>query len=166
MVHHFLTLWPVWLSGKLICQGFPGGSAMNLPAMQEIWVRPLGQKDPLKEEMATHASILAWGNPTEELVSYIRGLAMSRTRLSTSTRLRKVWHQADDLTSLALICRSEVNTSLTGLCRSIHNEPEHSNCTHLMFIFSDPPITLSKGTFNSRPNSCNWRKTHNLKATS
>ena len=63
---------------------------MNLPAMQEIWVRPLGQKDPLKEEMATHSSILAWGNPTEELVSYIRGLAMSRTRLSTSTRLRKV----------------------------------------------------------------------------
>ena len=40
--------------------------AMNPPAMQEIWVRPLGQKDPLKEEMATHSSILAWGNPMEE----------------------------------------------------------------------------------------------------
>ena len=40
--------------------------AMNPPAMQEIWVRPLGQKDPLKEEMATHSSILAWGSPMEE----------------------------------------------------------------------------------------------------
>ena len=26
---------------------------------QETWVRPLGQKDPLEEEMATHSSILA-----------------------------------------------------------------------------------------------------------
>ena len=35
----------------------------NLPAMQEpqeIWVRSLGQEDPLEEGMATHVSILAW----------------------------------------------------------------------------------------------------------
>ena len=25
-----------------------------------MWVRSLGQEDPLKEEMATHSSILAW----------------------------------------------------------------------------------------------------------
>ena len=28
--------------------------------MQETPVQPLGQEDPLKEEMATHSSILAW----------------------------------------------------------------------------------------------------------
>jgi len=39
----------------------------NLPAMQETWVQSLGQEDPLKKEMATHSSILAWRNPwTEE----------------------------------------------------------------------------------------------------
>ena len=32
----------------------------NLPAMQEVPVRSLGQEDPLEEEMATHSSILAW----------------------------------------------------------------------------------------------------------
>ena len=32
----------------------------NLPEMLETWVRSLGQEDPLKEEMATHSSILAW----------------------------------------------------------------------------------------------------------
>ena len=32
----------------------------NLPAMQEIWVRSLGQEDPLEKGMATHSSILAW----------------------------------------------------------------------------------------------------------
>ena len=31
----------------------------NLPAMQETWVQSLGQEDPLEEEMATRASILA-----------------------------------------------------------------------------------------------------------
>ena len=40
----------------------------NLPAMQETWVRFLGQEDPLEKEMATHFSILAWRIPwTEEL---------------------------------------------------------------------------------------------------
>ena len=39
----------------------------NLPAMQKIQVQSLGQEDPLREEMATHSSILAWRVPwTEE----------------------------------------------------------------------------------------------------
>ena len=38
----------------------------NLPAMQETWVQSLGLEDPLKKEMATHSSILAWReNPME-----------------------------------------------------------------------------------------------------
>ena len=38
----------------------------NLPAMQEIQVRSLGQ-DPLEKEMAIHSSVLAWKIPwTEE----------------------------------------------------------------------------------------------------
>ena len=48
--------------------GFPGGSAVKNPlAMQEMWVRSLGWKDPLEKEMAAHSSILAWRIPwTEE----------------------------------------------------------------------------------------------------
>ena len=39
----------------------------NLPTMQQIWVRSLGQEDPLEKGMATHCSILAWRIPwTEE----------------------------------------------------------------------------------------------------
>ena len=33
--------------------------------MQEMWVRSLGREDPLKKEMAIHASILAWENPMD-----------------------------------------------------------------------------------------------------
>ena len=40
----------------------------NLSAMQETWVQPLGQEDPLEKGMATHFSMLAWRIPwTEEL---------------------------------------------------------------------------------------------------
>ena len=49
----------VWLQASLVAQ--------NLPAMQETWVQPLGQEDPLEKEVATHSSILAWEIPwTEE----------------------------------------------------------------------------------------------------
>jgi len=32
----------------------------NLPEVWEIWVRSMGQKDPLEKGMATHSSFLAW----------------------------------------------------------------------------------------------------------
>ena len=39
----------------------------HLPAIQETWVRSLGQEDSLEKEMATHSSILAKRIPwTEE----------------------------------------------------------------------------------------------------
>ena len=31
--------------------------------MQQMWVQPLGQEDPLEKEMATHSSVLAWEMP-------------------------------------------------------------------------------------------------------
>ena len=42
-------------------RGFFSGSAVTNPvtAMQELWVRSLGQEDTLEEGMATHSSILA-----------------------------------------------------------------------------------------------------------
>ena len=38
----------------------------NLLAMQETWVRSLGQKDPLEKGLATHSGILAWRIPRTE----------------------------------------------------------------------------------------------------
>ena len=38
----------------------------NLPTTQETWVQPLGQKDPLEKDLATHSSILAWRVPCTE----------------------------------------------------------------------------------------------------
>ena len=57
------------MCGELFAAGFPGGK--NLPAMQEVHVRSLGQEVPLERRMATHPSILAWRILwTEEPVGY------------------------------------------------------------------------------------------------
>ena len=37
----------------------------NPPAVQETWVRSMGWKDPLEEDMASHCSILAWRIPMD-----------------------------------------------------------------------------------------------------
>ena len=36
----------------------------NPPAIQETWVRSLGQEDPLEKELASHSSILDWEIPS------------------------------------------------------------------------------------------------------
>ena len=58
------SYFPEWAS--LVAQ-----KVKNLPAMQETWVRSLGQEDPLEKRMATHSSILAWRIPwTRSLAGY------------------------------------------------------------------------------------------------
>ena len=53
----------------------------NLPAIQETWVRSLGQKDSPEKGMATHSSILAWRIPMDikSLVGYSPWGRKSRT---------------------------------------------------------------------------------------
>ena len=52
--------------------------------MKEIWVLPLGGKDPLEKEMATHFSILVWKIPWMRGAwqVIVRGVAKSRKWLS------------------------------------------------------------------------------------
>ena len=48
------------LSFNLLPLTHPGAQTVkNLPTVQEIWVRSLGQEDPLEKKMATHSSTLA-----------------------------------------------------------------------------------------------------------
>ena len=65
---------PRWLSGKeSACQ-----------ETQESWVQSLGGNDPLKEEMTTHSSILAWEITLTEEPSGLQsmGSQKSQTQLS------------------------------------------------------------------------------------
>ena len=59
--------------------GFSSGSAVkNLPAKQETWVLPLGQEDPLENEMATHFSVLAWEIPWTEEPDRLQSMGSQR----------------------------------------------------------------------------------------
>ena len=53
----------------------------NPPTMQEVQVPPLGQEDPLEEEMATHSNKLAWKIPrtVEARVPFHGSGAMTRS---------------------------------------------------------------------------------------
>ena len=58
--------------------GFPGGSqVMNLPAMWETWVQPLGRED-LEKEMATRSSILAQKIPWTEEPGRLQSMGSQR----------------------------------------------------------------------------------------
>ena len=48
----------------------------SLPAMQETQVRSLGWEDPLKKEMATYFSILAWRIPWAEETSRLQPMGL------------------------------------------------------------------------------------------
>ena len=55
----------------------------NPPAVQETWVRSLGQEIPLEKGMATHSSILAWKTLwTGAWWTIAHGVAKSQTWLS------------------------------------------------------------------------------------
>ena len=73
------------MKGTLGVFVFPGGSVIkNLPAKQEMRAQSLGWEDPLKKEMATHSSILAWRIPMDRGAwrATVHGVAKSGTRLS------------------------------------------------------------------------------------
>ena len=63
----FSTPSPAFIVCRLLGAPLVAQTVKHLPAMQETQDRSLGWEDPLKKEMATHSSTLAWKIPwTEE----------------------------------------------------------------------------------------------------
>ena len=50
----------------------------HLPTMRETRVQSLGQEDPLKKEMATHSSTLAWKIPWIEEPGRLQSIGSKR----------------------------------------------------------------------------------------
>ena len=62
-------------------------SVKNLPAMQETWVRFLGQEDPLEKEMAIQFSIFAWRIPWTEEPGKLQSTGAARIGHDLATKL-------------------------------------------------------------------------------
>ena len=52
----------------------------DLPAVQETWVRSLGQEDPLEKGTAAHSSVLAWRIPWTEEPGGLQAVSSQRVR--------------------------------------------------------------------------------------
>ena len=73
--------------------GFSGGSVVkNLPTMQEMWVRSLGQEDPLEKEMATCSTIPAWEIPWTEEPSRLWSMGLQRVGHNLATKKQQQQH--------------------------------------------------------------------------
>ena len=55
-----------------------------------MWVRSLGQEDPLEEEMATHAGILAWRIPWSGSLKGYSPCAREESDTTEQTCLHKI----------------------------------------------------------------------------
>ena len=62
--------------------------------MQEMWVPSLGQEDPLEEEMATHASILAWRIPWTAEPGGLQSMGSQRVRHDLATEHPQQTHSS------------------------------------------------------------------------
>ena len=58
----------------------------NLPAMQQMQVKSLGQEDPLEKEMATHWNILAWKIPWREESRKLQSMSLDSTKELDTTK--------------------------------------------------------------------------------
>ena len=70
---------------------FPGSPSGREPACKcrrrkKIWVRSLGQEDPLEKEMATRSSILAWRIPWTEEPGGLQSIGLQRVRHDWATK--------------------------------------------------------------------------------
>ena len=63
----------------------------HLPAVRETQVWSLGEEDPLKKEMATHSSILAWKIPWTEEPGRLPSMGSQRVRHDWATSLTMVF---------------------------------------------------------------------------
>ena len=72
------TSWKI-LGASLVTQ-----VVKNLPAMQETWVRSLGQEDSLEEGRATHSSTLASRIPWIEEPGRLQSIGLQRDTIEAS----------------------------------------------------------------------------------
>ena len=85
----------------------------NLPAVQETWVRFLGQDDPLEKGMASHSSILVWRIPWTEEPGRLRSMGLQRAEYNwaTNTFIKQI-QQTRWRAVLAPLCRTEENENI------------------------------------------------------
>ena len=69
-----------------VCSSLMAQMVKNLPATQKTWVWFLSWEDPLKMEMGTHSSILAWRIPWTEKLGGLQSMGNRHDKESDTTQ--------------------------------------------------------------------------------
>ena len=131
-----------------------------LTAMQETWVRSLGQEDPLEKEMAMHSSILAWRIPWTEGPGGLQSTGSQRVGLSNFTHSLTHLHRG----RLSFFSASARTIPYTNRAPRIH-PPTHAGhlegaaqstsvfcpCLGILSISPRPWLLLQEGMVGSSP---------------
>ena len=78
----------------------------NPPAMWQIWVRYLGQEDPLEGGLATHSSILAWRIPTDRRAWQLQLQSMGSQRVGHDWATNTDTHTQTQTHTSACLCET------------------------------------------------------------
>ena len=70
--------WLIYVISKPEWASLVAQMVKHLPTMWEIWVRSLGQEDPLEKEMATHSNTFAWKIPWTEEPGKLQSMGSQR----------------------------------------------------------------------------------------
>ena len=90
----------------------------NPPEVQETWVRSLGREDPLEEDVATHASILAWRVPGTEEPGELQSMGSKRVGHNSATSTSTSATSRPQLKKVALPYRcGQDRTDAIATCR-------------------------------------------------
>ena len=82
----------LWLKSQLRAEASLVAQTVKcLPAMWETWIRSLNREYPLKKEMATHSSTLAWRIPWTEEPGGLWSMGWQRVRHDWATSLILSW---------------------------------------------------------------------------
>ena len=98
----------------------------NLPAMQEIWICPLVQEDPLEKGMATHSSVLPWRIPWTEEPGGLQSKGWQRVghNWATNTFTFTLWDHEKQLLQSLKWWWSQVASACNGLELGLGSQPE------------------------------------------
>ena len=101
----------------------------RLLAMRETQVWPLGWKDPLEKEMATHSNTLAWKNPMHEGTWRATAHEFAKSRHDWATSLQYFFQEP----ILVHVLTHVLSSRLSGLPRRLSGEQAACRCRTLGF---------------------------------
>ena len=106
----------------------------SLPAVWEIRVQSLGQKNPLKKEMATHSSILAWKIPWMEEPGRLQSMGLQRVGHDWATSF--CFNNCLDVWRSILLCNAHDVKNI---------------CFHLAYLHETLPPSKNKNKKTTQP---------------